>query len=236
MPTPHIESKKEDIASIVLMPGDPNRAEYIATNFLENVKLVNKVRGMRAYTGEYKGKKITIFPSGMGNPSVGIYSYELYTEYNVDTIIRIGTVGAYLPELNLGDIILADNSISDSSFAKVSNNYNSNTISASIEINNHIFEVSNNLNINIKRGNIFCSDVFYKSNNNYKEKILQYNVMGEEMESFGLYHTAKMLSKNASTLLTVSNSFCFKDEMSSEDREKSLNNMIKLALESSLKL
>ena len=133
MATAHIESKKEDISNIVLMPGDPNRAKYIADNYLENVKVINKVRGMLAYTGEYKNKKITIFPSGMGIPSIGIYSYELFKEYDVDYIIRIGTIGAYDEGLQLGDIIIADKAYSDSSFAKVQSNYNESFLEARVK-------------------------------------------------------------------------------------------------------
>ena len=126
MPTPHIESYPDDIASIVIMPGDPMRAKHIADNYLTNPKLVNQVRGMTAYTGTYKGKKVTIFPSGMGIPSMGIYAYELFNNYNVDYIIRIGTIGAYDPNLKLGDIILTEKAYTDSSFAQVQDNYQKN--------------------------------------------------------------------------------------------------------------
>jgi len=234
--TAHIESRKEDIAKVVLMPGDPKRAEYIAKNFLNDVNLVNNIRGMTAYTGYYKGKKITVFPSGMGIPSIGIYAYELYKEYDVETIIRIGTAGGYLEELKLGDILLADMVISDSSFAKVQSNYDKNYISATVSLNDHIENVGKMLNIEINRGNIFCSDVFYEGANNYIEKVEKYQVMGVEMETFGLFHTAKILNKKATTLLTVSNSFISSDELTAKEREMSLNNMLKLALESSLNL
>ena len=141
MATAHIESKLNDIASIVLMPGDPNRAKYIADNFLKNVSIVNKVRGMNAYTGEYKGKKVTIFPSGMGIPSMGIYSYELFNTYNVEVIIRIGTIGAYHPDLKLGDIVVTNRAYTDSSFAKiVSSKLSSKTFSSSyVSINPNSF-------------------------------------------------------------------------------------------------
>jgi len=236
MPTPHIESNKEDISSIVLMPGDPKRAEYIAKNFLENFKLINQVRGMTAYTGYYKNKKITVFPSGMGNPSMGIYSYELFKEYDVDTIIRIGTIGAYDEDLNLGDVVLADTSISFSTYREIQNGNTEKEISATKEINEVIANTGKEQNISIKRGRILCSDVFYQENANYIEEKEKYQVLGVEMESFALYHNANLLGKKASTILTVSNSFCNNLELSSKQREKNLNNMIKLALESSLKL
>jgi len=123
MPTVHIESKKEEIANIVLMPGDPKRAEYIAKKYLTDAKVVNLVRKMSAYTGYYKNKLITIFPSGMGIPSMGIYSYELFNEYNVDTIIRIGSMGAYIKELSLKDTLLVENSVSDSTYALMMDGY-----------------------------------------------------------------------------------------------------------------
>ena len=122
MATPHIESNKEDIAKVVLMPGDPLRAKYIAETFLKDYKLVNTVRNMFAYTGTYKGHRVTVFASGMGNGSMGIYSYELFKFYDVDTIIRIGSAGAYTDKLNLYDIVLVDGSYSESSYAKVQGN------------------------------------------------------------------------------------------------------------------
>ena len=142
MPTPHIESNLNEIASIVLMPGDPKRAKYIADNFLENVNVVNQVRGMNAYTGEYQGKRITIFPSGMGIPSIGIYSYELFKSYNVETIIRIGTIGAYHSDLKLGDIIITSRAYSDSSFAKVQSDYKKNYLDSDNSLNQHIIETA----------------------------------------------------------------------------------------------
>ena len=230
MSTPHIESNIEDISKIVLMPGDPKRAEHIANKYLNNVKLVNSIRGMTAYTGYYKNKPITIFPSGMGMPSMGIYSYEL------DTIIRIGTAGAYIDSLSLGDIILVEKSISDSSYAKVQSDYNKNYIMSDNKINSKIEETALDLNIKINKGPIFSSDVFYEKENNYKKHVADYNVLGVEMETFSLFHTANILNKKATALLTVSNSFCFEKELTSEEREKNLDKMIELALETCLKL
>jgi len=236
MPTPHIESKCEDIASIVLMPGDPKRAYYIAKNFLDDYKLVNEVRGMTAYTGYYKNKKVTVFPSGMGNPSMGIYSYELFNDYDVDVIIRIGTIGAYMDNLEVGSVVLADGSISLSSYAKVQNGFNDNKICADSILNDIIFETAKEQNILLDRGNVWCSDVFYEKDCDFKNIRDKYQVMGVEMESFALFHNAKIMNKKASTILTVSNSFCNTMELTSLERETKLNDMIKLALESSLKL
>lgn len=231
----HIESKLEDISSVVLMPGDPKRCEYIARKFLANSKIVNNVRGMTAYTGFYKSKKITVFPSGMGCPSMGIYSYELFKEYNVDTIIRIGTMGGYT-DLKLKDIVLVDNSITNSNYGKYLCNYPNININGDIELNNIILNTSKELGLNIYNGNIYSSDVFYEQNNDFKDKVAKYNVLGVEMESFALFTNAKLLNKKAATLLMVSDSFIYPDKLSSLEREQGLDNLITLALETSLKL
>lgn len=231
----HIESKLEDISSVVLMPGDPRRCEYIARKFLANSKIVNNVRGMTAYTGFYKSKKITVFPSGMGCPSMGIYSYELFKEYNVDTIIRIGTMGGYT-DLKLKDIVLVDNSITNSNYGKYLCNYPNININGDMELNNIILNTSKELGLNIYNGNIYSSDVFYEQNNDFKDKVAKYNVLGVEMESFALFTNAKLLNKKAATLLMVSDSFIYPDKLSSLEREQGLDNLITLAVETSLKL
>ena len=231
----HIESKLEDISSVVLMPGDPKRCEYIARKFLANSKIVNYVRGMTAYTGFYKSKKITVFPSGMGCPSMGLYSYELFKEYNVDTIIRIGTMGGYT-DLKLKDIVLVDNSITNSNYGKYLCNYPNININGDMELNNIILNTSKELGLNIYNGNIYSSDVFYEQNNDFKDKVAKYNVLGVEMESFALFTNAKLLNKKAATLLMVSDSFIYPDKLSSLEREQGLDNLITLALETSLKL
>ena len=231
----HIESKLEDISSVVLMSGDPKRCEYIARKFLANSKIVNNVRGMTAYTGFYKSKKITVFPSGMGCPSMGIYSYELFKEYNVDTIIRIGTMGGYT-DLKLKDIVLVDNSITNSNYGKYLCNYPNININGDMELNNIILNTSKELGLNIYNGNIYSSDVFYEQNNDFKDKVAKYNVLGVEMESFALFTNAKLLNKKAATLLMVSDSFIYPDKLSSLEREQRLDNLITLALETSLKL
>ena len=231
----HIESKKEDISNVVLMPGDPKRCEYVAKKFLSNARLINNVRGMTAYTGYYKSTKITVFPSGMGCPSMGIYSYELFKEYNVDNIIRIGTMGAYT-DLKLKDIVLVYNSITNSNYGRFLCNYNNISIEANKDLNNIIETTLNNLGIKINKGNIYTSDVFYEQNNDFKDKVSKYSVLGVEMESFALFMNAKLLGKRASTLLMVSDSFLFSEQLSSLEREQGLDNLITLALESSLKI
>lgn len=231
----HIESKIEDISNVVLMPGDPKRCEYIARKFLANSKIVNNVRGMTAYTGYYKSKKITLFPSGMGIPSMGIYSYELFKEYKVSSIIRIGTMGSYT-DLKLKDMVLVDNSITNSNYGKYLCNYPNININGDIELNNIIENTSKELGLNIHKGNIYSSDVFYEQNNDFKDKVTKYNVLGVEMESFALFTNAKLLNKKAATLLMVSDSFIYPDKLSSLEREQGLDNLITLALETSLKI
>ena len=231
----HIESKLEDISSVVLMPGDPKRCEYIARKFLANSKIVNNVRGMTAYTGFYKSKKITVFPSGMGCPSMGIYSYELFKEYNVDTIIRFGTMGGYT-DLKLKDIVLVDNSITNSNYGKYLCNYPNININGDMELNNIILNTTKELGLNIYYDNNYYSDVFNEQNNDFKDKVAKYNVLGVELESFALFTNAKLLYKKAATLLMVSDSFIYPDKLSSLEREQGLDNLITLALETSLKL
>ena len=230
--TPHINALEGEIAKVVIMPGDPLRAKYIAENYLKNYKLVNTVRNIYAYTGYYNDKLVTVMASGMGMPSIGIYSYELYKFYNVEKIIRIGTCGVYTDKVKLFDVILVDNAYSDSSFAKVQNGYNDNIISASKELNNKIKETGKNNNIDLVEGTIYSSDVFYKENDNYEVLRDKYNCLGVEMESFALFSNAKVLNKEAACLLTVTDHFITKEKASSTDREKSLNKMIELALKS----
>lgn len=232
--TPHIEAKKEEISKTVLMPGDPLRAKFIADNFLENAVLVNSVRNIFAYTGYYKDKKITVMASGMGNPSMGIYSYELYKFYDVENIIRIGTAGAYIDKLNLKDIILVQNSYSNSTYAQLQNGSNNSVISSSEKLNNIIKNTAIKMNLPISFDTIYCSDVFYSNIENFKDLYTIHNCVGVEMESFALFHNANVLNKNAACILSVSDSFVKTDKLSSEERKSSLNSMITLALESAI--
>lgn len=238
--TPHINAQKEDIAKIVLCPGDPLRAKYIAENFLENVRLVNSVRNMLAYTGTYKGMEITVFASGMGMPSIGIYCYELYKFYDVDAIIRIGSCGAYDESLNLFDTILVEKSYTEGNFANALNNVDCHIIDADERLNSIIKETASAKNIKYIPANVLCNECFVE----YIEDVdillnrlpKEYNITAAEMESFALFYTAKYLNKKAACLLTVVDSHFKKQEISVEDREKSLNDMITVALESALKI
>ena len=174
--TPHIEAKKGEIAKTVLMPGDPLRAKYIAENYLSDVKLVNDVRNIYAYTGKYKDKDVTIMASGMGMPSIGIYSYELYKFYDVEHIIRIGSVGAYTEKLNLYDVVLVSDCYSESSFAETQNGESENILSANDDINKVIIDTAKNIGKQITVGTIHSSDVFYKEKDNFRELYEKYGL------------------------------------------------------------
>ena len=240
MSTPHNEANINDIAKTVIMPGDPLRAKYIADNFLEDAKLVNQVRGIYAYTGFYKDKKVSVMASGMGMPSIGIYSYELYKFYNVENIIRIGSCGGYLPELKLFDIILSENVFSESNFALTLNNEVCHQVSASSSLNSVIKQTANEKNIKIFDGNTICTDCFdvYMTDvSKFLERIPEnFNPYGAEMEAFALFYVAKMLNKHAACLMSVVDSKFIKDVATPEQRQNGLINMIKLALDSTLKL
>lgn len=234
--TPHNEARKEDIAKIVLMPGDPLRAKFIAENFMDNYTVVNSVRGMLAYTGEYKGKRITVMGHGMGIPSIGIYSYELFKFYDVDTIIRIGSCGSYTKDVKVRDVIVVDNAYSESTYALVQSGFTGNMIKSNDEINEKIKETAKELNTNIKFSNIHSSDVFYSDAVDIKEINEKYGCCAVEMESFGLFHNANVLNKKAACILTVSDSLVEKEELTADERRTSMTNMIKLALETTLKM
>jgi len=223
-----------------LAPGDPLRAKFIAETYLENPRLVNTVRNVLAYTGTYKGKELTVFSTGMGMPSMGIYSYELYKFYNVEKIIRIGSCGAYSNDYDLFDTILVNNSYEEGNFAMALDNEDCHIIGASENLNNIIKQTASERNIICKEANVLCSECFdyYIADLNVLLNRLpkEYNITAAEMESFALFYTAKYLHKEASCLLTVVDSHYKKQEISSDAREKSLNEMVLLALESCLKI
>lgn len=240
MSTPHNEANLGDIAKTVIMPGDPLRAKYIAENFLDNYKLVNSVRGMYAFTGNFKGKEITVMASGMGMPSMGIYSYELYKFYGVENIIRIGSCGAYRPDLKLFDIVLSENVFSEGNFALTLNNENCHIVSSNKDLNDVIKSTANQTNINILSRNTVCTDCFdvYMTDvNQFLTRIPEnFNPAAAEMEAFALFYVAKVLNKKAACLMSVVDSKYIKEIATPEERQTGLNNMIKLALESAVLL
>lgn len=229
MSTPHIEANTNEFAKTVIMPGDPKRAKYIAENFLENPKLISEVRGIPAYTGTYKGKTISVMASGMGNPSMGIYSYELFNFYNVENIIRVGTCGTYNSEFKVGDVAVAVTSVSRSNYANLFNG-ETYTLPASGNLVKLAQKTAKDLNTNIRFGSTYCSDSFY--GDKFQQDIINnYNCFGVEMETTALFKNALDSGKNALAILTVSDNILTHEQMSPKERELSLNNMITFALE-----
>ena len=237
--TPHNEAKYGEIAKNVLMPGDPLRAKYIADNFLEDCKLVNKVRNMYGYTGKYKGVEITVFASGMGMPSMGIYAYELYKFYDVENIIRIGTCGALSPELELFDTILVEDSYTKGNFAIALKHVDEHLVKSDTELNELIIKSAEENNIKLVRGNVNCNEIFDYYDDKFEDFLeslpKDLKIIATEMESFSLFYTAKSLGKKASCLLSVVDSRFKKEEVSTDDRQNSLNDMIKVALDAIIK-
>lgn len=238
MPTPHNSAATGDFAKTVLMPGDPLRAKFVAENFLEDARLVTSVRNCLGYTGRYKGVPVSVMASGMGMPSIGIYSYELYTQYGVENIIRIGSAGSYSEELNVLDVCLAQSAFSDSSYAYVQNGCQDHLLYPSEKINGMVKEKSRELGIPCKMARVHSSDVFYTDPKmgSWQELRDRTGTDCVEMESFALFHNANALGKQAACLLTISDSFVTKQELSAEDRQNAFADMMKLALESAISL
>ncbi len=237
MATPHIEAKKGDFAKVVLMPGDPLRAQYVAETFLEDVVQVNGVRGMLGFTGTYNGKKVSVMGSGMGQPSIGIYSYELYTQYDVEKIIRIGSAGSYDEDLNVYDVIISDSAYSESSYAFVQNKEERHTLDASKNLNELLHTAAKDLDIPVQGGIIHSSDVFYRDveEGYWKDIFKETGARCVEMESFALFHNANVLNKEAACVLTISDSFVTEEVTTAEERQTSFTNMMKIALEAATK-
>ena len=233
MATPHNEAKKGDFADVVLMPGDPLRAKLVAETYLEDLKLVNQVRGMLGYTGTYQGKRISVMASGMGMPSIGIYTYELFTVYDVKAIIRIGSSGAYVPKLALGDVVLTEYAWSESSFGKVQNGSTEQIKYPSSRLNAVIQAAAERLGEQLQTAPVHSTDVFYKDGpaDYFKSVSKEHGCACVEMESFGLFHNAEALGKEAACLLTISDSFVSKEEMDAAERQNSFHKMIRIALE-----
>ena len=233
MSTPHNEAEKGQIAKCVLMPGDPLRAKYVAENFLEDAKLVNTVRNVYAYTGKYKGKPVSVMASGMGMPSIGIYSYELYKFYDVDSIIRIGSAGAYDKELKLYDLVLADSVFSHSSYAIWQSGDTSEIQYPDTHLNEKLLRAGRDLDIPITLGRIHSGDVFYyeAGQPGIEFYCAQKKCLCVEMESFALFHNAKVLGKKAACLLTISDSLVTHKATTAKERQNAFTNMMKVALE-----
>ncbi|MCR5483019.1 MAG: purine-nucleoside phosphorylase [Bacilli bacterium] len=235
----HIVTDKENIAKTVLLPGDPLRAKYIAENFLENAKLINTVRNMFGYTGTYKGKKVTVFASGMGIPSASLYAYELFTFYDVKEIIRIGSAGAGNPEVMIGDIVLSTGCYSESTIAYEWGNYTEKFLRTDIKLNERIQQSAKELEKVLKVGPTYTIDVFdpYANLDHvYDACPIKNELMGSEMEGFGILHVARICGKRATVMFTIVDSkYTPEIEVTSEERETALTGMIEIALNAAIK-
>lgn len=235
MSTPHNLAQKGDFAATVLMPGDPLRAKFIADTFLENPRLVTDVRGMYGFTGTYQGRPVSVMGSGMGMPSIGIYSYELYTQYGVENIIRIGSAGSYTEKARLFDVVLATGAYSESSFALTQSGDPDDIQLPNAELNDALRASAAAQNIPLIEGVIHSSDVFYREPSDekpvYWERLRdEKGCVAVEMESFALFHNAKVLGKRAACLLTISDSFVSPEATTPEQRQTSFTAMMKVAL------
>lgn len=228
--TPHINAKKGDIAKIVIMTGDPKRAEYIASNYLTDVKLVNEVRLALCYTGKYKDKMVSVMTSGMGMPSMGIYSYELYKFYDVIDIIRVGSCLSLREDIRLNDIVLSTSSYTSSNFAYNQSGIDTRLILPSLSLNKKIRQVSSILGYEIFEGRVITSDIFYNDFMNPEER--NNDGVALEMETFALLYNAKIFNRRATSILTVSDSIYDEEKLTVEEREKSFRKAIEIALES----
>ncbi len=231
MSTPHNQAAPREIAKTVLMPGDPLRAKFIAEHYLENVSCFNSVRNMLGYTGQYKGKTISVMGSGMGIPSIGIYSHELYAFYDVDTIIRIGTCGGISKDVKLLDLIFAQGACTDSNFASQFELPGTYSAISDFDLCLRAVQEAKKRNLRYHVGNVIASDFFYHADDNAHEKWARVGCLGVEMESYALFLNAAYHHKKAFTILTVSDHLLTHEECSARQREQGLTDMIELALE-----
>ncbi|MCR5348171.1 MAG: purine-nucleoside phosphorylase [Bacilli bacterium] len=233
MPTPHNNAEKGDFAKVVLMPGDPLRAKWIAENFLVDAKLVNTVRNINGYTGFTKsGKRISVMASGMGMASIGIYSHELFKHYGVDAIIRIGTSGSYVPHVHLGEIVLAEACSTESNWAaQYSLNGGTYSACADFDLILSAYEAAKKKGLTVHAGNVLSTDVFYNFDKEVWKRWAKLGVVAVEMEGYALYTEAAMAGKRALCMLTISDSFVDEGELTPEQRQTGLTDMINLAIE-----
>ncbi|MCC8104900.1 MAG: purine-nucleoside phosphorylase [Clostridiales bacterium] len=229
-PTPHIAALPGDFARTVLMPGDPLRAKHIAETFLEDAVLVNNVRGVNGYTGLYQGKKVSVMASGMGMPSIGIYSYELFHFYNVENIIRIGTAGALQPDLKIRDLVLGMGACTDSNYAAQFELPGTFAPIASYELLKNAAAAAEAMGVNYRVGNLVSADVFYNDRPT-TEKWQKMGALAVEMEAAALYMNAARAGKNALAICTISDSMVTGEVTTSEERQTSFNDMVKVAME-----
>ena len=231
MGTPHNEAEKGEIAKRVLMPGDPLRAKYIAETYLENPRQVNAVRNMFGYTGTYKGKEISVMGGGMGMPSIGIYSYELFNFYDVDQVIRIGSAGAFQDNIKLMDVVIGMGACTDSNYAYQYGLPGTFAPIADYELLNRAVETAKRQGTNVVVGNVLSSDVFYNAMSNVNDLWRDMGVLAVEMEAAALYMNAAKAGKKALCMLTISDHLYTGESLSAEDRQLGFGKMMEIALE-----
>ncbi|MBK3495128.1 purine-nucleoside phosphorylase [Viridibacillus sp. YIM B01967] len=229
----HINAQKSDIAEIVLLPGDPLRAKYIAETYLEDVTCYNEVRNMLGFTGTYKGKRVSVQGTGMGVPSISIYVNELMQEYGVQKLIRVGTCGAIQKDVKVRDVILAQSASTDSKMNEIIFNGLDYAPTADFDLLLKAYNAGKEANLNLKVGNIFTADMFY-SEENQNEKLARYGVLAVEMESAALYTLAAKYGRQALSILTVSDHIITGEVTSSEERQLTFNDMMIVALEAAI--
>ncbi len=236
MPTPHNAAQKGDIAKTVLMPGDPLRAKFIAETYLTNPVQFNNVRGMLGFTGTYKGRPVSVMGSGMGMPSIGIYSYELFTMYDVENIVRVGSCGGFGQDMKLFDVLLVLDCYSESTYAKVQGGFEGDVIAASPALAASLRQSAAALGVALTEGRVHSSDVFYHQPPapgqppSWQTLRDERQCLAVEMESFALFHNANVTGKNAACLLTVSDLLYSHQETTADQREKSFTQMMEVAL------
>ena len=235
MPTPHNNAQKGAFAKTVLMPGDPLRAKFIAETFLENPVLVNNVRGIQGYTGTYKGVPVSVMASGMGIPTIGIYSYELFTEYDVDNIIRVGSAGALRADLELGSVVAGMGACTNSNFADQYELGGTFAPIANFDLLMAAVEAANEMGVKMPVGNLYSSDVFYDAAQR-NMRWTKMGVMAVEMEAAGLYCNAAYTGKRALAICSISDNLITGEELSPEDRQTTFTNMMKIGLEIAVKM
>lgn len=233
-PTPHINATPDDFGKTVLMPGDPLRSKFIAENFLENPVLVNNVRGVQGYTGTYKGTKVSVMASGMGMPSIGIYTYELFNFFNVDNIIRIGSTGALVPEVKIRDIVLGMGASTNSDYARQFNLPGTYAPIADYTLLSEAIKASEKIGARFHVGNILSSDTFYDADSTVNDRWARMGVLCVEMEAAALYMNAAYAKKRALALFTVSDSLVTGEATTAEERQSSFTQMMEIALETAV--
>lgn len=234
--TPHINAAPEDFAKTVLMPGDPLRSKFIAESFLENAKLVNNVRGIQGYTGLYKGERVSVMASGMGMPSIGIYSYELFKFFGVENIIRIGSAGGMSEKVKIRDIIFGMGASTTTNFAVQYGLEGTFAPIASYELMKAALEEADRIGASYHVGNLLSSDIFYNANEGASKKWTDMGVLGVEMEAAALYMNAAHLGKRALAICTVSDHLLTGESLDAEARQNSFTEMMEIALNTAIKI